>query len=94
MKKIMILVAAAAIMMSCGGNAKKAESVVDQNKAWAEKIANAKDEEEAKKLVKEYEEWYNKLSDEDKKAIEEAAKAEAAKLEEEAKKAAEGQVAM
>ncbi len=55
---------------------KKTESVVDQNKAWMEKIANAKDEAEAEKLIKEYEEWVKSLSDEDMKALEEAAKAE------------------
>jgi hypothetical protein len=78
MKKIMILVAALGLLVACGGNSEKKQTVEDKAVSYMEQIANTTSEDEALAVMMEMGLWIEELSPADQakgqKATEEWAK--------------------
>ena len=76
MKKILVLLAAAMLIVACGGSGKKAQTVEEKAADYTMKMLNAQTEAEAEAIEEEAMAWFETLSEEDQikafKAIEKA----------------------
>lgn len=76
MKKILAFVAAISVLMACGGNSGKKQTVEQKAVSYVQqllKFEENEDYEQLEKLEAEMQKWYESLSDEDKAKADEAA---------------------
>lgn len=75
MKKIMIIFAALGLLVACGGNSEKKQTVEQKAVSYMEQLYNAAvsgNEAKGEKLAEEMEEWGESLSEADQKKAEAA----------------------